>query len=233
MLVVQPVTPADIPAITDLWYEAFRTSGFLELIPDTPGIRQWWNKANQHDLLHKPTARYWKVVDDADGTLIAYAKWDMESAEERGDRFPPWHADMNQACSGFFERLERQRRELLGGKKNYCTSSLSLFCLSPFPYALPLPPQLLLNTSCKIRYLHAHCCQDLDMLCTHPRHRGRGAGSMLVARGCEEVDRDRVPAYVDASHDGEPVYARYGFKDRTIPGLAAEGVKNMVREPKS
>lgn len=141
MLVVQPVTQADIPTITDLWYDGFRSSGFLELIPDTPGIRQWWNDANLHDFLHKPTARYWKVVDDAtpNGPPIAYAKWDMQSAEERGNRFPPWHGDMNDGCSEFFGRLERQRRELLGGTKNYCISSLFCFLFScplcPFPHA--------------------------------------------------------------------------------------------------
>lgn len=75
--------------------------------------------------------------------------------------------------------------------------------------------------------------KDLDMLCTHPQYRGKGAGSMLVARGCEEADQDRVPAYVDASRDGAPLYARHGFEDRTIPGFAAEGVKSMVRQPKS
>lgn len=125
MLVVQPITPADIPAITALWYDGFRTSGFLALIPDTPGVRQWWNDANLHDLLHKPTARYWKVVDDATpgGTIIAYAKWDMESAEDRGDRFPPWHRDMDtDGCSDFFGRLERQRQEIFQGRNNYCIS---------------------------------------------------------------------------------------------------------------
>lgn len=125
MLQIQPTTDADLPAITDLWYRAFGPSGFLTLIPDTPGVRQWWNEANGHDLHHKPTAYYWKVVDTAapEQGLIAYAKWDLESAEERGDRFPAWHADMNQqGCSEFFGKLEAQRKGLLGGKKNYCIS---------------------------------------------------------------------------------------------------------------
>ncbi|KAK5673779.1 hypothetical protein LTS12_029734 [Elasticomyces elasticus] len=125
MLVVQPITPADIATITALWYDGFRTSGFLALIPDTPGVRQWWNDANLHDLMHKPTARYWKVVDDAmpGGAIIAYAKWDMESAEDRGDRFPPWHRDMDtDGCSDFFGRLERQRQEIFQGRNNYCIS---------------------------------------------------------------------------------------------------------------
>lgn len=71
------------------------------------------------------------------------------------------------------------------------------------------------------------------MLCTHPDYRGRGAGKMLVAWGCEQADKDRVPAYVDASRDGHPLYARYGFEDRTIDEHRAEGITSMVREPRS
>ena len=71
---------------------------------------------------------------------------------------------------------------------------------------------------------------DLDMLCTHPNHRGQGAGSMLVAKGCEEADRDQAPAYVDATAEGFPIYARYGFEDR---GSVVQGMNSMVRQPKS
>lgn len=56
---------------------------------------------------------------------------------------------------------------------------------------------------------------------------------MLVAWGCEQADKDRVPAYVDASRDGHPLYARYGFEDRTIDEHRAEGITSMVREPRS
>lgn len=125
MLALEPVTEADLPAITDLWYSAFGPSGFLELIPDTPNIRDWWNAANGHDLHHKPTAYYWKVVDTAHPLkpLVAYAKWDLESAEKRGDRFPPWHAEMNKkGCDDMFGKLEKQRSLLLGGTENYCMS---------------------------------------------------------------------------------------------------------------
>lgn len=55
---------------------------------------------------------------------------------------------------------------------------------------------------------------------------------MLVAQGCKEADRDQIPAYVDASADGAPLYARYGFQDRTIHGIEAQGITSMVRDPK-
>ena len=53
---------------------------------------------------------------------------------------------------------------------------------------------------------------------------------MLVAKGCEEADRDQVPAYVDATAEGLPIYVRYGFEDR---GPVVQGVNGMVRQPKS
>jgi hypothetical protein len=63
---LEPVTLDDIPEITKLWYAAMRDPFTLERIsPDTPGVRQWWDDANRHDLLHKPFQHYVKVVDTA------------------------------------------------------------------------------------------------------------------------------------------------------------------------
>lgn len=102
-------------------------------------------------------------------------------------------------------------------------------------YFPSVPPSLspLLSTSLRVVCLLTLTGIDLDMLCTHPEYRGRGAGSMLVAQGCKEADQDQVPAYVDASTDGAPLYARYGFQDRTIrDGTEAQDITSMVREPK-
>ncbi|OQE21959.1 hypothetical protein PENSTE_c011G03323 [Penicillium steckii] len=58
----------------------------------------------------------------------------------------------------------------------------------------------------------------LDMLCTHPDFERRGAGSMLVKWGCDLADKDGVAAYVDASKSGAPLYEKFGFVDRSLPG---------------
>lgn len=71
------------------------------------------------------------------------------------------------------------------------------------------------------------------MLGTHPDYRRRGAASMLVAWGCEVADRDGVPAYVDASEDGLPLYQRFGFEDRSDAKVREKGVVSMVREAKT
>lgn len=70
------------------------------LWPGTPGVRKWWADSIRDDLLNKPFHSYIKIVDtesaDAHGKprLVAYAKWDMSTIEERGARYHLWHPDM-------------------------------------------------------------------------------------------------------------------------------------------
>lgn len=50
---------------------------------------------------------------------------------------------------------------------------------------------------------------------------------MLVKWGCDLADKDGVDAYVDASTEGAPLYARHGFVDESEPG--ATDVAPMAR----
>lgn len=126
---IEPVTLADIPHITELWYTVFSTPEMLRLFPDTPGLRQWWGDANRHDLLHKPGQKYLKAVDDESGVMVAYAKWDL-ALDQRGDRFPPWHAESDRpACQAFFGGLDEERVKLVGGRRHYCMLSSWLWDL--------------------------------------------------------------------------------------------------------
>ncbi|RAH46594.1 acyl-CoA N-acyltransferase [Aspergillus brunneoviolaceus CBS 621.78] len=117
----------DLNEITDLWYNAF-SPGMLFLWPDTPGVRQWWNEANRHDMLHKPNAKYLKVVDTAqNGRIVAYAKWSLETAEERGPRWPAWHSEMDPALMDkFLGHLETNRATAVAGApKNFYLDMLA------------------------------------------------------------------------------------------------------------
>ncbi|RAK95223.1 GNAT family N-acetyltransferase [Aspergillus ibericus CBS 121593] len=113
----------DLSEITELWYNAFTTPGLRAIWPDTPGVRQWWHAANQHDMLHKPREKYLKVVDTAqNGRIVAYAKWSLQTAEERGARWPAWHPDMDPVRNdAFLHQLETCRATLVGGgRPNFC-----------------------------------------------------------------------------------------------------------------
>jgi GNAT superfamily N-acetyltransferase len=52
----------------------------------------------------------------------------------------------------------------------------------------------------------------LHVLTTHPDHHRRGAGGLLMKYFLDEVDKEQLEAYLEASEVGKPLYARYGFK---------------------
>ncbi|KAE8333724.1 acyl-CoA N-acyltransferase [Aspergillus sergii] len=119
-LKLEHATLEDIPELIEVWYNAFDTPEMLAIWPNTPGVRQWWDQANRHDMLHKPREKYLKVVDTRNGRIAAYAKWSLETAEERGPRFPPWHSDMDpERNDAFIGSMEIGRARLVGGKKNF------------------------------------------------------------------------------------------------------------------
>jgi hypothetical protein len=125
-LEIKLVEPGDISAITELWYNAFNIPQNLQMFPDTPGVRQWWNEAHRQDILHNPHRRYLKVVDvTSPGFIVAYAKWDLDP-QQSGPRFPPWHEESDhQACNELFGMLEKERNKFFGEKQFYCR------CLTP------------------------------------------------------------------------------------------------------
>ncbi|KAJ5925318.1 acetyltransferase [Penicillium verhagenii] len=192
-LKLEPLTLEDNVALTSLWFAAFTAPELQKVFPNTPGVRQWLENANQHDMLNKPFQKYIKVVDtenkDENGRprIAAYAKWDLSMPEERGRRYPPWHEEMpGEMCEAFFLMEEENRRRVMGDRKHYY----------------------------------------LDTVATHPDYQRRGCGSMLVKWGCDLADSERVSAYVDASKDGAPLYAKYGFVDYSNPG---EDIASMAR----
>ncbi|KAJ5651120.1 acetyltransferase [Penicillium longicatenatum] len=192
-LKLEPLTLEDNAALTNLWFAAFTAPELQMVFPNTPGVRQWLQDANKHDLVNKPFQKYIKIVDmenkDENGRprIAAYAKWDLSTPEERGRRYPPWHEEMpGEMCEAFFLKEEYNRSRVMGDRKHYY----------------------------------------LDTVATHPDYQRRGCGSMLVKWGCDLADAEGVSAYVDASKDGAPLYAKHGFVDYSNPG---EEIASMAR----
>jgi GNAT superfamily N-acetyltransferase len=63
------------------------------------------------------------------------------------------------------------------------------------------------------------CYYVLDTLVTHPEHHRRGAGGLLVGKGCEWADEKGVAMYLEASPMGAPLYARFGFESQRLMKL--------------
>ncbi|KAE9381222.1 hypothetical protein N431DRAFT_476098 [Stipitochalara longipes BDJ] len=62
------------------------------------------------------------------------------------------------------------------------------------------------------------CC-IIEMLATHPEHRCRGAGTMLMEWGTNIADSLRLRAFVQASDLGAKLYGSHGFVDRYNEGF--------------
>jgi GNAT superfamily N-acetyltransferase len=74
----------------------------------------------------------------------------------------------------------------------------------------------------------------LHYLAVEPRHQGRGLGAALLAPMLELCDRERIPAYLEASTErNRALYERHGFAlTKTFPmPLGGPPIREMWRDP--
>ncbi|CAI7668115.1 unnamed protein product [Penicillium palitans] len=129
-LVLELAAPEDVPAITEVWFASFTQPIIGEIFPNTPGMHQWHRDWHMKDI-QKSNCRYLRVVDteskDEQGRprLVAFGKWDLAMPDERGRRFPIWHADSPyQQCEDFIAELEQSRKRVMGDEKHYYLDTL-------------------------------------------------------------------------------------------------------------
>jgi GNAT superfamily N-acetyltransferase len=66
----------------------------------------------------------------------------------------------------------------------------------------------------------------LSLLATHPDHRGRGIGQMLLAEDLARLDVDGLAAYLESTNPGnDHRYERAGERLRTSPWCAQRGLR--------
>ena len=53
----------------------------------------------------------------------------------------------------------------------------------------------------------------LEICFVEPSYRRRGAGNLLVQWGIKNADDMGLEAFVEATDDGKPLYAKHGFED--------------------
>ncbi|KAH8774911.1 hypothetical protein BGZ57DRAFT_381144 [Hyaloscypha finlandica] len=60
------------------------------------------------------------------------------------------------------------------------------------------------------------CCAGLPVLAilvTSPEFQGRGVGRLLCNEGLQIADREKLPAWLEASARGRRLYQKLGFED--------------------
>jgi GNAT superfamily N-acetyltransferase len=76
-------------------------------------------------------------------------------------------------------------------------------------------------------------CWTLQLLAVKPGYQGRGIGSSMMAPVLARADRDRLPAYLEATSDrNKSLYERYGFETiGHVPLPNGHALTRMWREP--
>ncbi|EMC98614.1 hypothetical protein BAUCODRAFT_375716 [Baudoinia panamericana UAMH 10762] len=76
-------------------------------------------------------------------------------------------------------------------------------------------------------FVHLHICF------TDSAYRRRGAGAMMVKWGCDLADQLFLPAYIEASKEGNFLYKTHGFYEAGMIAEGEDGAVAMKRDVRS
>ena len=130
-----------------------------------------------------------KVVDEELDLMIAFAEWHIYETEVPKAKKRTFGPGSNpQVCDEFFGALATKTAELMGKQPHVCRSEIMV--------------HVCLLTYIVLKFLH-----------TDPAHQKRGAGGMLIKWGLEKAKELKLPAYLEASPAGKPLYIKHGFHE--------------------
>ncbi|OCL05180.1 acyl-CoA N-acyltransferase [Glonium stellatum] len=209
-LVLLPATAADIPTLVNIYFKSFTTFFRRRAFPDTPYVREWWEKSLRKEI-QNDHALFLKVVEpkstlgignNPEGPIIAWAQWKKPKELHKGDgqTLPAWPKGADVLlCEQHFGDLTRKHHELMRERPHWY----------------------------------------LELLATDPKHQKRGAGSVLLRHILANADATGHETYLEAPPHAAPIYRKFGFKERDKVDVnvqvdsGTEVYRNwcMVREP--
>lgn len=139
-------------------------------------------------------AKSFKAVDRETGAIIGAARWSIHADEEVIDKSVEEESrggveafrvpELREAvASAFYRGLLEGKREIMGIKEDEDGK------------VLKLKPRV-----------------DLESLFTHPDHQGKGVGKALLQRCIQDAEALGLVAYLEATEEGLPLYAKSGFE---------------------
>lgn len=140
-----------------------------------------------------PLAKSFKAVDRETGAIIGAARWSIHAEEETIEKTVEEESGHGveafrvpelrvDVASAFYRDLFQGKREVMGIKEEDGR-------------VLKLKPRV-----------------DLESLFTHPDHQGKGVGKALLQRCIQDAEELGLVAYLEATEEGLPLYAKNGFE---------------------
>ncbi|ORY13540.1 hypothetical protein BCR34DRAFT_466339, partial [Clohesyomyces aquaticus] len=201
-LLLAPIIPSDTLSWTKIRTLAYLgpTHKLIHQGPISQSSIHGVAESNKREL-EKPHKWHWEIVDtslcpgpddpeDNGGRTIAVAVWSMKNVE----------SDSAQPKSRDGDREDEE--------PPFLPPEIRLEVLSAL--FTPLRDAQLEIMGGETPYLM------LNSLATHPEHRRKGAGKMLVRWGVEMADRLGVQVYLDSTSVARGLYERGGFEVRRV-----------------
>ncbi|KAI0449187.1 acyl-CoA N-acyltransferase [Xylaria acuta] len=230
-------TPADVQGMNEVCdMDAFSNTEYTYWWGPVPAMWTWQEERIRRRFAD-PSTQQFKVVDDANGTIVAWAKWDPPSQmvglregftayDESGETVSAGAGDKNGEEKENADGKMSAKSYALGPPEG---SNVALF--QEFYDGL-IGAEKKFHTSEKLVLTH---------LCTRHSYHGRGIGSALLRGVLDLADEEGLLAYLEATLLATPVYQRLGYKivdtlefDRTDAGLGTPVILHvMVREPRA
>lgn len=140
-----------------------------------------------------PQAKSFKAVDRETGAIIGAARWSIHADEQVIDKSVEEESRggveafrvpelREEVASAFYRGLLEGKREIMGIREE----------------------------DGKVRKLKPRV--DLESLFTHPDHQGKGVGKALLQRCIQDAEALGLVAYLEATEEGLPLYAKSGFE---------------------
>ncbi|KAI0870824.1 hypothetical protein GGS24DRAFT_492716 [Hypoxylon argillaceum] len=205
-------TPADVQGMNEVCHmDAFSGSEYTYWWGPISAI--WsWSEERIRRRFGDPGTQQFKVVDDTNGAIVAWAKWDPPPQmmglskgfvvyDEAGQPIS-LDADMN-----IEEGKGEGEGEGEGGK-----ATTNCHVLGPPEGANAALFKTFFDGIVGMEKKH-HAGEKLVLthLCTRHSYHRRGIGSALLRSVLDLADREGLSTYLEATHAGAPLYRRLGY----------------------
>lgn len=202
-LEVSPITDpaATISRMMEIQFSAFDEEPcHAALCPggNNPQARAAAGERALQEYHSTPTQTIIQCVDTATGQMIGFAKWNLydktrPDEEWRKRAEVDWEPEARKLFEVFWWPTCEMRERLWEGRPHCCWYSR------------------LSSGKHEEGGMLMACCTVCTFLAVHPDHQRRGAGTLLVNWGFEKAKLLGLPAYLEASIAGYPLYLRLGM----------------------
>ncbi|KAL4908891.1 hypothetical protein BDW74DRAFT_174121 [Aspergillus multicolor] len=205
-LAIRPASPTDAPTLATINIAAFTNQPFISsAFPAVSAeAAHALKRARWTQKLATPNTPIWAAVDEDTGAVVGCARWSFPA---------PADADATEAEADKHKHKAAESAASAGGAESPWVST-----------ALPLPEgtnraayegffgTLKEKATEYVRDNDIECNAVLDFIATSPESQGQGVARALLTWGMEEGDKTQRRIYLEATTEGFPVYAKYGWR---------------------